>query len=256
MSTAIRDRFMNRFGMYSKMQDQLMLLGNSDNLVSLSITLNLYSINPKTKNTSYYYQEVQYVSERLNQETRKIRRNYDVYLQLENVKPIGNYREFIIMRGKDIEFCRWNLIPKFKELIENFDEIYQKTDSGKLQVTDYMKPFMIDIGQKCLVFRPGINKSFTEELVPTVDIFLNAKENNKVSMTFEQMYGLIYILRTIDIYTYASNMLAFLQRPPATTNLIDMTTNQEYNEIANIPKEDPTKRRFIGGQKKPSYFDN
>ena len=247
-----QDYYNYHFGMYSKIQDHLMYLGDSENLVGLSIVLSMY--NKKPNKVDYYYKEIQYISDRLNAETRKIKRDYDVYLSLENLKPIGAYREFIMIRGKDIEFFRMNLLPKFEEIITKFDEIYLRTD--KIYVTDVVKPFEVGAGNKTLLFAPGLSKT-GDEVYPVIDMFMNSNRNNQVAVTFDQLYGLMYILRTIDLYGYAASMLSYIQRPPSTTNLVDITSAQE--PIEPIPIEDPSKRRFVGdssqGSRKISYFN-
>ena len=249
-----RNDFINDFAMYSKIQDPLLWLGSSDNPVLLSASLNLYNQSLKTHQVEYYYREFQYVSEKLNQETRKIKRDYDAYLQLENVRPIGTYREFIPMKGKDIEFCRYNLIPKFEEVIRDFDKIYQVREN-KVYVQE-TTPFMVDLGSKYLVFKPGLMSSFTEDIKPCIDMFMNGNDNNCVHINFDQLYGFMYIIRTFDLYNYAANMLSYLGRPPATTNIIDRTTGQEANQMNRVDMTvDPRKRRVVGEEKKKSYFN-
>lgn len=248
-----QDYFNSHFGLYSKIQDHLMYIGNYENLVSLNITLNMY--NKKLENNNYYYKEIQYVSNKLNAETRKIRRDYDIYLSLENTRPIGTYREYIMIRGKDIEFFRMNLLPRLEEIINRFDEIYMQSEFGKLIVTDAIKPFELTVGNKTLMFSPGISSN-GEESYPVVDMYMNSNRDNIVAMNFDQIYGFMYIIRTIDLYNYASSMLAYIQRPPSTTNLIDITMDQD--PLEPIPIEDPSKRRFVGdstkGTSKISYF--
>ena len=244
----------NDFGLYSKIQDQLMILGNNQNIVSLSVSVVLLS--SRNNRNEYYYKEFQYISEKLNCETRKIRREFDCFLHLENIKPMGDYREYIVIRAKDLELCRLYLLPKLENLIRNFDQIYQ-TRGNKIYITNYIPPFMIEVGSKSLLFQPGLNKTFTDELRPVVDMFMNSRKDNQVSISFDQLYGLMYILRTFDLYGYASSMLSYMGRPPTETNLINLTGLQERDYVTEqvpIPI-DAGKRRVIGEDRKSkSYF--
>lgn len=250
-----RDRFINDFGMYNRMQDNLMFLGNNENMVVVSVVLNLYQKNRKRESYDYFHSEVQYFAESRCCETRKIRRNYDCYIMLENARPIGTYREVITLRGRELELLNMTLIPKLQEIIVNFNDIYQKVGE-KVQVTGAVKPFMVDVGTKSLILQPGINKNFVDELVPTIDMFLNGNKDNKISMSFNQVYDFIYLIKNFNLYTYAACMLNYLGRPPAGTNLLDMVDHRNYNQIEAGLFSDPTKRRFIGdSDRKISYFN-
>lgn len=252
-----RDDFITEFGLYSRIQDRLLLMGNYENIVVLNANLILYTEDKKRNKTNYYYTEIGYYSEKFGNETKKIKRDPDMFLSLENTSPIGSYREFITIRPKDLEFMYLHLIPYFEEVIREFDTIFQTRD-GKLYVTEKARSIMVDIGTKSLVFRPGINKTFTEEFKPTLEMFMNAKEDNKVSLSFDQVYGFMYIIRRFNLYEYAAAMMNYIGRPPANTNLINMVDQQDYNQVNISTFSNPSKRRFIAGteprEAKKSFF--
>ena len=248
MRELTKQDYVSQLGMYRKIQDRLLLLGNN---VVLNMNIILYYQNSR-KEQEYYYKEIQYLSKD-NTIAKKMVRQFDAFLSLDNIKPVGDYREYIVIRGKDLELMRMMLLPKFEAIIQNFDQIYQ-TRNGKMYVSDKIKPFQLDLGQKCIVCVPGIHKTYSETVEPCIDMYLNGRESNSAYMNFNQVYGLMYIIRTFDLYMYASTMLAFLSRPPMGTNMIDMGgTNahllQEPVEPVHTPK------RFIGGARKESYFD-
>ena len=253
-----RDDFINEYGLYSRIQDHILFLGNGENAVTISCIVLLYVNNKKRNNFDYFHTEIQYFSENMCCETRKIRRNFESYLLMDNTKPIGGYRDSIVFKAKDLELMYLTLLPKFEYVITNFDKIYQGV-GDKVQVTDFIKPFMIEIGNgKSLIFRPGINKVFTEELVPTIDMYINGNQDNKVSMSFNQVYSFMYFIRRFNLFDYTSNMVNYISRPPAGTNLINMVDNRNYNQVEAMNFSDPTKRRFIGDNNKirnRSYFD-
>lgn len=253
--TVTRESFIDEFGIYNRIQDTLMFLGNNENMVCISSILSYYIKNKKKEKYDYFYSEVQYFSENMNCETKKIRRNYDCYLMMENVRPIGTYRETIILRGKDLELLYTTLLPKFEFIISNFDKIYQGVDN-KMRVTDFIKPFMIEIGIKSLIFQPGINKTFTEELKPSIEMYLNGNKDNKICMSFDQVYGFMYLIRRFNLYSYAASMLNFIGRPPMGTNLIDMVDRQNYNQVEATQFIESGKHRLIGESDKDreNYF--
>ena len=88
-------------------------------------------------------------------------------------------------------------------------------------------------------------------------MFMNSRRENQVSISFDQLYGLMYILRTFDLYGYASSMLSYMGRPPTETNLTNLTGLQERDRVIEqtIPV-DASRRRVIGEKerKNKNYF--
>lgn len=248
MSPLEQSRFMNQIGVYNKIQDRLMYLGNN---AILNMVIMLYSDNEKY-GRRYYYREVRYNSSSTNIPIKKITRDFDAYLTLENLKPVNNIKEFMIIRGRDLELMRMFLLPKLEYIIQNFDSIFEMR-KGKMYVTDKVKPFAVDIGStKSLLFVPGMRKMYNDDMQPCVDLYLNSSSDNMVSLSFPQLYEFMYLIRTFQIHQYAVAMLNYLGRPPAGTNLFDVTEMQDYDNIANM--EMTVNRRPIGGNK-ASYFD-
>lgn len=249
--TPSENRYMEQFGMYSKVQDNLFILGNN---VIVKMNLILYS-NSEKYGRRYYYKEVQYVSKEAGAQTKKILREYDAYVSMENMKPVDNIKEFIIIRGKDIELMRMFLLPRLEELILKSNEIYQ-VRGNKLYVSDKFKPIECEVGlSKSLIFVPGIHKSYTEEVSPCLNMYLNGS-TNMVSLSFNQVYEFMYFIRTFQIHLYGSSMLSYIGRPIMGTNLYDMTDGQLNNEMQS-QSLDTKQQRFIGGKNnKPSSYFN
>lgn len=243
------DRFMEQFGQYCKMQDVIMILGSQENPISITINLNMY--NNKKR---YYYGEVQYIAESTQTEVRKIKREYDVYLQLENIKPIGTYREFIAMKGKDLEYFKINIVPKFRQIIAKKDIVYRVRPDGLMVVNENIKPFQVEVGLKTLMFKPGVQIIDEEEQKPVIEMYMNSNKDNQVNLDFDQIYGFMYFLNTFSLYNYASSMLSFIGRPEAGTNLYNMISIQEYKQQEPIIPQATVKRRFIGDKDKKSPF--
>lgn len=246
------DDFMNQFGQYYKMQDSIMLLGSSENLVAITCNLNLYTM--KKNNLRHFYSEVQYLSEATNTEMRKIKRDYDIYLQLENIKPIGTYREFIAMKGKDLEYFKLHIVPKFRQIIYNREKVYRTRPDGLMVVNENIKPFQVDVGRKSLLFRPGVQVIDDEEQKPIIEMFMNSNKDNQVNLDFDQVYEFMYFINTFNLYNYAASMLSFVGRPDPDTNLYDITSKQEYKQIEPKVPQAQVKRRFIGDSDKKSPF--
>lgn len=217
------------FGIYNKITDDLMMLGT--NMV-VRMNVMLYSSSEK-KGRKSFYSEVQYIDPRSGMITRKMHRGYDAYLSIETLRAVNGFKEYTILRGKEIEMIRssggLDIISDMTVNCSNFyeernDKIYLTKNIGKEVRTNTEK-------KQTLTLIPTLTQKFNDELEPTVDIVLN--NNVKVASTasWNQLYGLIYILRNVDIYTYAATMMNFIPRPDVGTNIYNMVpTYEEANK--------------------------
>ena len=231
--------FVNQYSIYNRIQDRLIILGTARQSALIKVNCDITTYNKDTGSPRFFHNEAQYISSKGNGSDirRTLTRDINCYLSLENASPVGEYREYIIIRGRDLELMRIKLIPKFEEVINNFDSIYQKREDGKIYVNNFLNSFMVELGNnKSLLFQPGLYKSYNEDILPCLEMYMNSNRNNMIPLFFEQMYELMYLIRTFQIYTYASTMLAYFSRPPAGTNLIDRSGNevQTYNDIKQI----------------------
>lgn len=233
--------------LYNRLVDDLMFLGNN---AILRMNALLYS-NAKGANNrrDYYYRETQYVDKN-GLLVRKVNRFIDSFLTIENLKLVGHDKEYIVIRGRDLELMRIFLLPKLESIVQNFGDVFQ-VRGGHLYVNEKIKPIEVEVGsrEKILWFKPGAHKLYNDEVVPAMELYLNSPTNMSV-MSFPCVYGLMYIIRTFQIHTYASSMLAFLGHPPMGLNLYDMSLNQEVNSLSGYKYEEPEQlklKRQTGG---------
>lgn len=233
--------------LYHRLVDDLMLLGNN---AILRMNALLYS-NTKGPNNrrDYYYRETQYVDKN-GLLVRKINRSIDCFLSIENLKAVGHDKEYIVIRGRDLELMRIFLLPKLESIVQNFGNVFQ-VRGGHLYVNEKIKPIEVEVGsrEKILWFKPGAHKLYNDEVVPAMELYLNSPNNISV-MNFQSVYGLMYIIRTFQIHTYAANMLTYFGHPPIGLNLYDMSLNQEVNALSGYKYEEPEQlklKRQTGG---------
>lgn len=251
MTPMDQSRFNQQYGIYTKLQDKLMYLGRN---AILNMNTMLYSDSEKY-GRRYYYKEIQYASEKAGCEVKKIVRDFDAYLSIENIKPVNGVKEFITIRARDLELMRYFLIPKFEDIIKNFNKIYEMRD--KKMYVNKITPFEVDVGpggRKPLIFVPGIHKTYTEDLEPCIDMYINGNHDNIASLSFNQVYEFMYLIRTFQIHLYASTMLSYMGRPPVGTNLINMSDGMIYSSVEELNRGS-TSKRFIGGAKDNAYFN-
>lgn len=249
-----QEEFMERFGMFSKLQDPIMYLGYGNRMAVLSVVLNMMNKTLQGE-PKYFYSEVQYFSSYLNCETRKIKRDINVYVTLENVKPIDGLIEYVALKPKDLEFMKFSLIPYLERIFaEDYDQIYYIDAAGHYCIHEY-KQLSIKVGQKELIFMPGYVPIYNEpgKYDAGIDMYLNSY-GNMISMIWDQVFGLIYFLKTFDIYSYGANMLAFMQRPPEGTNRYNLHNSEVEHSVKDYINEREDQRRFIKKQSQGSYF--
>ena len=252
MTPVEKERFVKTHGAYEKICDRIMFL-SKDAVINMNTILYSYS---EKWGRRYYYSEVQYPSTKAGIQVKKMKRDFDCYLSLESLKVINRRREFIFIRAKDLQLLKMTLVPKLKDIIEKFNQIYEQDPDGKIRVNKY-PAFEIELGAKVIIVAPGVHKFYNDELAPAVDMFLNSQDNI-ISLSFSKVYELIYVLETFQLHLYASSMISYLGRPPQGLNLYNMGNGQEYDNTLEMDMNiDGTKGRFIPAERdrKRSYFD-
>jgi hypothetical protein len=235
---------------YSTLQDTLVILGSN---AILKMNVLLYR-EGKNNQRQYFYSEAQYMDKN-GYLSRMMRRNINTFLTLENIAAVNGVREYIVIRGRDLELLRMFLLPKLETIIQNFNEIFEMRDN-KLYLNDIVKPIEITFSsrEKTIWLKPGLHKLYSDEVVPCIELYLNSINNMSV-LNFSMIYEFMYIIRTFDIYGYASNMISYFGIPPIGYNLYDRTANQieqiEENKTYNYETQKPLKLK----ERKKGFFE-
>lgn len=237
------------FSMYTKIQDKLMLIGNN---AILNMNCILYN-NSEKYGRRYYYKETQYF-DKSGLPVRKITREYDAYLSIENLKPNEkNYKEFISIRGRDIEYFNMMIRPYIISILQNENNMFFEEREKDRWYCNNDKAISFDIGTKVIIMKPEVSVLSETYTIPSIALYLNSLDN-KNTLYLNQIYDFLYILGNINLYQYASSMLSYLERPPMGYNMYDMTNKQmdmeQVEEIMNSEPTPVTKPRF-----KKSWFD-
>lgn len=201
-----------KYILYNRLEDILCNVGTN---CKLKINLNLYKNNVKTNEKEYYLKEVRYISPRDNQINKKIIRSLtDGYLSLENTNSQES-KVYIILTGKDLEYIRIFLFPKLEYIVQNYNKIFELRKDNKIYINENFEK-LIEIqlpSSKCILwFKPGLFKKINEEIIPCLEMYMNS-QYIMTSISFPNLYEFMYILRTIQIQTYLSSMLSYLEKP-------------------------------------------
>lgn len=226
---------MQVFSMYTKIQDRLMLIG-SNAIMNLNVIL--YS-NSEKYGRRYYYKETQYI-DRSGIPVRKINRDHDVYLSIENIKPNeNNYKEFICLRGRDIEYFNLMIRPFILSILQNENNTFFEEVSKDKWLCNDDKAISFDIGTKVIILKPEVAVLSETYTIPSIALYLNSLDNKNV-LYLNQIYEFLYILGNINLFEYASSVLAYMGRPEMGTNLYDMSSRQmDMEEVEDILNSEP-----------------
>lgn len=219
------------FENYNKMEDNIMYLGSN---AILKMNVNLYNQSEKYGRRSYH-QEVQYYNEKIGQKTIILKRSFDYFATIENLKPVDHIKEYIMLRQQDIFLLRKVVNSVYEKYIENFDNIFTR----KGGIVTIKKTLPIELGDltrgKYLVFIPDIIEGMSGEKTPAIRINLSSP-TNYVLMGINNFYGFIETMNNMDMFGYAQTMLSYFGKPSFGTNLYDFSNKQDIEDTVIAKK--------------------
>ena len=236
------------FDQYDKISDDVYFLGNNAILkfnVSLSKTSDAFG-------RQYFHKEFEYSSKNSDKPLITIRRNFDYYLSIENIRYTDDGKkefirlvieEMIILRQSINNAAKWFYNEEYKNLYVTHKK--QLVMTSKL---DRINLPYLPMG-KYLSFE-AIVFTFGEEQAPGVRMFLS-DENNFVDMHINRFMGLVYIINSINLYESAQLMLNYIHRPENGSNLTSFDNNDkstyQSEEIVtgNVGRKIPSSSKHV-----------
>lgn len=235
---------------YEKISD--VVYSNARISIKLNVKLNTYSDN---KGRINYHREVSYYNEKAGAVVYNINRSFEYFLSIEDFKGayimigVNHYLSLITMLD---EIFKWFVDKKFNGL-------FAKKDDGELVVARHVKGIRIEylpMGKWLEAIPKAISFS-NGDYATGIRLFLASYESY-VDITFDEFQGILYILKTLNMFQSAQNMINYLQRPQYGTNLYNMQNIKDTGSIDDrIDLEQEV--RGIQGRKVPtknsSFFD-
>ena len=217
---------------YDKISDDLCYLG-SNAILRMNVTLSRYSEN---YGRTHYHKEFQYNSKNNNDPLITIRRSFDYFLTIENLKQTDNgEKQYIKIGVNDILLLRDTLRKAIKWFNDKeFENLFVRSN-GKIIM--YGRPDPIYMSglqmQKSLIFEPVVI-SFNEEYDIGVRIYLSSI-NNYVDLRLNHFMGFVYLIESINLYESAQILINYLQRPEFGTNLFSFSNDRDIvdDEVYN-----------------------
>lgn len=228
-----------RHNQYEKIVDDMMIIGDNA-IIRFNVLLAKY--NSKFGRTNYH-QEFEYYNKDAGMNTVTLRRNFDYYFSLENIRIDQNtpIKQFIMITVNDIagfqlflnDIMRWFDDPEYEGLF------VKNSKKNQIVMTKQVKPLFIDLppGNSYIVAEPMICINRYNEETIGVRLYL-ASESNYVEVPLNKMRGLKYLIDRTDMYGAALSLINYLQRPEYGTNLISYSrSNKDYNAEVSTPTQ-------------------
>lgn len=235
---------------YEKISDTV--YGNGRFIIKLNVKLNSYS---DSKGRINYHKEVGYFSDKANAVVYNMSRTFEYFLSIEDYRGayvmIGANHYLSLVSMLD-DIFRWFVDKKYQGL-------FARKEDGELVVNRSVSEIKIEylpMG-KWLEAIPKAISFPNGDYATGIRLYLSSYENY-VDITFDEFQGILYILKTLNMFQSAQNMINYLQRPPYGTNLYSMQTIKDTGSIDDRIDQDQ-QVRGVEGRKVPtkntSFFD-
>lgn len=207
------------FFKYDKLSDDVIAIGQ--NLI-LRFNVSLSKVSDDKR--YHFHKEYEYPSKGiLGQPTLvTIRRSFDYYLSIENMKKNEFGEKVFIRIGpseypillKAIENCiKWFTDEKYKNL-------FAKSKNGLTLMPPIPEFTIRNLPQeKFMTFTPVVIERGIADREAGVRIFLSS-DSNYVDINLNKIMGLHYIISKFDMYQAAVALINYLQRPEYGTNRV------------------------------------
>lgn len=235
---------------YEKISDDIMYLGTNTILrMNVILAKKLDDGRRYPYHKEYMYETNKYID---TKNILTLRRGFDYYLSIENIKSLYNTeKEFIMIRVQDMIFIRQQLKIVYKWFVSDNCNVFAISDN-KLIILDKVQPIVICglASQKYISFEPTIIQYDDDNMIQGIRVHLSS-DNNYVDMTIDRFMGFLYIINTINLYESAQLILNYIGRPDFGTNMIDYTKSDTSENFTRFRGN----RQIPSTVRKKSFFD-
>lgn len=229
---------------YEKITDDIMMISNRV-MLKMNVALSYYSSENKRSN---FHREVEYFSQKANQNLVNIKRNFDYYLSIENIKTKDYVRIGII----DITKLQYALNEVYKFFTDpKYQNLYVKKDGEYILYMNVEPIIITELSMdKYLQFEPCVFMNFRGETERGVRMYLSSKESY-CDISIHRLEAFIYTINNINLFQSAQLMLNYFERPELGYNLYSCSTEPDIEDI-NFEGKDGRK---LPSNKNISYFE-
>lgn len=235
---------------YVKIQDTLLQLARG---CVVTFNLSLYSYSDKYQKKMYYYSEVAYHHPKMKENVVNIKRKFEPYLAIEQTIPNADVKNFIMIRQDDIMGFRMFLNTVYKEIYEQFQNIFYIRNGQVSTKTDKNLPVYTfnDLPLNgSITFVPTTLDTYGQQSIGVL-MFLGDKDH-PMELTMPRFSALVETISNIDLMLYAQNAMSYVGRPPFGTNSYDPNNLIEQN---TKPARGRFNRSIPGPKNEFDFFD-
>lgn len=214
---------------YEKITDDLCFLGSN---VVVRFNVILAKKNEEGKRVSFH-REYEYMMNKYNDSKNlvTIRRQFDYYLSIENIKEVDGVKEYIFITPQDFIHFKQNVLHSVKWFTDSeFNNLFAKKGDnivmlGKVNPIDI--PF--SRGNKSIRIEPTI-LNYENNNLTGVRIYLCSMDNY-VDIDIDRYMGFVYLVSSLNMFQSAQIVLNYLGRPEDGTNRISFgIDNNSHNK--------------------------
>lgn len=229
-----------------KLTDDVMMIANRV-ILRMNVSISYYTNDNKRL---YYHREVEYYSNKANQNLINIKRHFDYYLSIEHIQT----KDFIRI-GPSEMFKLQDALEHSYEFFTNpkYKNLYAKKDND-LIMYNRVDPITI-IGlpmDKYLQFEPCIFTNFRGEPERGLRMYLSS-QTSYCDISIRSLEGFLYTIKNFNLFQAGQNMINYIPKPDLGTNLY--TYNIEPEEEADINFHGKEGRTVTSNKNNMSYFD-
>ena len=240
------------YDQYERIYDIIMYLG-FNTILKFNVDLAHYS---DKSNREMFHKEFEYMNKQTNMPVISIRRDYNFYLSIENVKMINNIERQIVRIGIEEITLLKHILHQAAKWFTNaeYKDLYA-IHNGQLIMTRKVTPVGINNlpYNKYIEFEPAIYIA-NEEAIPGVRMTLSDNANF-TDMPLNRFMGFKYIIDTFNMYQSAQNMINYIARPEPGHNLSSYVDGTNYTRYGRENITGPKGRTVACQTKDPTLND-
>lgn len=233
---------------YERISDDIYFLGGSGRFI-LRMNVSLARRKDKTNDERrYFYNEYSYDSKYSDKgQVVSIRRSYDYYMTLESLEDRLNG---IMIRPQDMILLK----SRLSEVMYWFSTDVFVVRKGKLMINIRPSPIVIEgfADNRSIKFEPVVID--WEDGNQSRGVRISLSDTTFSDITIDRMYGLVYIINSINMVQSAQAMLAFMGMPEYGTNRHEIDVGYSRDDSETVAPQNTVKNREFKPKGK-SYFD-
>jgi len=214
---------------YEKIVDDLYYMG-SNIIVKFNVSL---ARKKEDGSRNSFHHEFEYTMNKYisTRNLVTIKRQFEYYLSIENIKAIDGQREYIYIGVQDFMQFQQRIIESTKWFTSSeFENLFAKKDD-KIIMLGKVEPIDISFnkGNKSIRVEPII-LNYEDKTLTGVRFYLCSLDNY-VDIDVDRYMGFVYLISTLNMFQSAQIMLNYIGRPEDGTNRMSFNSGDNRDSM-------------------------